>query len=62
MLLVADCWCSGCLLVTEIRWALFVINGSVIKWSMVPCWVAGCRLLATWLYTDYRVTYCWLPG
>ena len=31
-------------------------NGSLINWSMVPSWVAGCRLLATWLHTGYRVT------
>jgi len=31
-------------------------NGSLIDWSMVPSWVAGCRLLAIWIHTGYRVT------
>jgi len=32
-------------------------NGSLIDWSMVPSWVAGCRFLTTWLHTGYRVTH-----
>jgi len=37
-------------------------NGSLIDWSMVPSWVAGCRLLAIWIHTVYRVTYYLVTG
>ena len=30
-------------------------NGLLINWSLVPSWVNGCRLPATWLHTGYPV-------
>ena len=37
-------------------------NGSLIDWSMVPSWIAGCMLLITWLHTGNRVTYNLVTG
>ena len=40
-------------------------NGLLVNTSLVPSWVTGCKLLATWLHTGYPVTGylvtgCWL--